>query len=258
MKPAIMAVAGGMALLAAACTPPYAGRGWRTPLKPVSRLECPESKGGLTRVSAAPDGQSCAYSGEDGAQVTLSLVKVSGDPDSALDPIEADLKTLAPPPAPKPPEPPEPPDPDQTSAPTRSADDHPKNVNITLPGIRIHAGEDKANIRVGGLNIDADGENDAVHMHGDHGPFGRRGQFSMDASDGGAIIRTRGGGRDVSSSLILASDHAGPAGWRVVGYEARGPRSGPLVVAKVMIKSDDHDDVFKDAKALVRASAGGG
>ena len=254
MKSAMMVAAGGMALLATACAPPYAGHGWRTPLKPISRLDCPESKGRLTRVSASPDGQACAYSGEDGAQVTLSLVKVSGDPDAALDPIEADLKTLAPPPAPKPPEPPES---DEPSAPSRSADDGHKNVNINLPGINIHAGEDKANIHVGGLNIDADGQNDAVHMHGDHGPFGRRGHFSLDASDGGAIIRTRGGGRDVNSSLILASDHAGPAGWRVVGYEARGPRTGPLVVAKVMIKSDDHDQIFKDAKALVRVSAGG-
>jgi len=182
------------------------------------------------------------------------LIKVSTDPDSALESVETELKTLAPPPAPRP-EPPATPEP--PSAPTRSAEEDPKNVNIALPGVSIHAGEDKANISVGGLHIDADGESDSVHMQGGHGPFDRHGRFTVDANDGGAIIRSRAGGRDVRASLILASDHPGPQGWKVVGYEARGPRSGPLVVATVKIKSDEHDDVFKDAKALVQRSAGG-
>ena len=47
----------------AACVPPYVGRGHSQPaLKPVSRLDCPDSEGELKRVSATPDGRSCAYS----------------------------------------------------------------------------------------------------------------------------------------------------------------------------------------------------
>ncbi len=256
MKTAILAAAGVLALTAAACAPPYAGKSqWGGALKPVSRLDCPDSKGALTRISASPDGQSCAYTGRDGAEVNVSLIKLSGSPDTALDGVEAELKALTPAPEPKtetPPTAPTPPTP-PSGAPTRSAD----NVNISLPGVRIHAGEDKANISVGGLHIDADGENDSVHMHGGHGLVDHRGQFTLDATDAGAIIRSKGGGPGVRASLILASDHPGPQGWQVVGYEARGPRAGPLVVATIKLKSEDHDNVFQDAKAIVRKCAGG-
>jgi len=45
----------------------------------------------------------------------------------------------------------------------------------------------------------------------------------------------------------------------VVGYEARGPKGGPIAVATVKAKDRDagDHDVFKDMKALVRHNVGG-
>ena len=65
-------------------------------------------------------------------------------------------------------------------------------------------------------------------------------------------------GDGVRATLILASDKA-TSGYRVVGYEARGPKGGPLAVATVKAKGrngSDHD-IFEDMKTLVRHNVGG-
>ena len=62
-------------------------------------------------------------------------------------------------------------------------------MNISLPGIQIHANDDKANIRVAGIHIDADDRTDSAHISGGHGFMGHRGQFTIDANDSGAIIQ---------------------------------------------------------------------
>jgi len=244
MKTGALMVMGAVSLATAACAPPGVRHGhWGGPLKAVSRLDCPNGQGQLTLKMATPDGKSCLYASDGGAEVQLSLVPVSGDPNAALDPIEAELKTLLPPPAPSSPH----------STPGNPGDLH--NVNIELPGVSIHAGDQRANIHVGTVHIDADGDDDKVNIKG--GPSsGGKGGFSVLANDGGAIIRTVSGGPDVRTTLILTSDQAGTQGWRVVGYEARGPRTGPLVVATVKVKSDEHDRIFDDAKQLIRRSAG--
>ncbi len=108
-----------------------------------------------------------------------------------------------------------------------------------------------------GVHVDADGQSDNVNVHGGGGPFGRRGQFTVQANDNGAVIHSRAFGADVDDSLILVSNTPGPQGWRTVGYEAMGPRSGPLVVATVQAKSNDHDELFKAVKALTRKAARG-
>ena len=46
------------------------------------------------------------------------------------------------------------------------------------------------------------------------------------------------------------------AGWRLVGYEARGPAGGPLVVATVRSRDRDRGRVFEDAKDLVALNVG--
>jgi len=51
----------------------------------------------------------------------------------------------------------------------------------------------------------------------------RRGRDPIVAS------RSRAGG-DIRSIVLLASETAGPEGWRVAGYQAQGPGAGPLVV----------------------------
>lgn len=231
----------------------------REAVRAIERLDCPERQGGLTRTSAAQDGQSCSYTSAEGS-VDLRLIRLNGgDAEAALAPIEAELKGVIPtPPAPaKPPE----------------AKDGKNKTSIHLPGVSIDAHGDTADIRIGHLTINSDGGtaevkvNKNVNIKSDGAQASvnvsaqdeQEGDVTIKANDNGAEIRARKGGDDaVRSTLILANDTA-PKGYRVAGYEARGPKGGPLAVAVVKAKNrntDDHD-LFKDMKALVRHNVGG-
>ena len=216
-------------------------------LRPISQLSCPQSQGAFDRASVAPDGKSCSYTGPDGSEVQLKLVSFSGDVSSVLDPVDAQMQALLPPPPPVPPNPPSPP--------ASSSGAHHDDVDIDLPGVSIHADDKNANVHVAGLHIDANGQNDSVRINGSgHGRSGH-GQFTVDANDYGAVIRARGFGPNIEQSLIRVSKIPGPQGWRTVGYEAVGPKSGPLVVANFQTKADDHDATFGDIKALAWKAA---
>ena len=244
MKTTALIVIGVSALALTGCVRPFSSR--HQALAPVASLDCPRSQGRFQRTDVASDRKSCTYAGPDGAAVQLKLVSLSGDPDKTLEPMEAQMKAMLPPPPPSPPSPPGPP--------SRPGHD---NVNIDLPGISIHADDKNANVQVAGVHVNADGDNSTVHVNGGHGPMGDRGQFTVDANDAGAVIRAQAFGPNVDQSLILASKAPGPQGWRTVGYEALGPKAGPLVVANFQSKADDHDTLFEDVKALVRKAAKG-
>lgn len=232
--------------------------GRRDPIRVIDKLDCPERQGELTRVSLAADGQSCSYqSGE--ATVDLRLIRLNGgDAEAALAPIEGELKQImpTPPAAPKPVE-------------SRSGKNQ---TSINLPGVKINASDGGADIRIGHLTINSDGGaaevkvNKNVNIRGDdaHGAVNvsandeHEGDVTIKADDHGAEIRTQKKGDIVRSTLILANDKA-PKGYRLAGYEARGPKGGPLAVAVVKAKTRDTDDhdIFRDMKALVRHNVGG-
>lgn len=245
MKTLALVAIGISTIALAACVRP-AGGGHHKALKPVSRLDCPASQGGFERASVGPDGKSCTYTGPDGAQLQLNLVSYSGQPESVLDPIEAQMNALMPP-APTRAAPP--------ATPASSAPDGHDDVDIRLPGISIHAGDKNAKVNVGGVHIDADDKNDSVRIDGDHGPGGRRGQFTVDANDDGAVIRAHAFGPNVEQSLIRVSKIPGPGGWRTLAYDAVGPKGGPLVVAYLRSRSDNHEAVFDEVKALTWKTA---
>ncbi|WP_297510129.1 hypothetical protein [uncultured Caulobacter sp.] len=234
--------------------------GRREPARVIDRLDCPERQGQLKRVSVAADGQSCVYASS-AATVDLRLIRLNGgDAEAALAPIETELKAMMPaaPPSPKPPE-------------HKGGDKN--RTSINLPGVKIDARDNGADIRIGHLTINSDGSaaevkiNKNVNIKGDdgHGSVNVRtddeheGDVTIKANDNGAEIRAKKGGGDmVRSTLILANDKA-PKGYRLAGYEARGPKGGPLAVAVVKAKTRDTDDhdLFKDMKALVRHNVGG-
>lgn len=248
MKTAVLFAAAAVGL--SACAPPYVHRADQR-LKPISRLDCPDSQGDLTRASQSSDGTSCGYTSTGGASVQLKLTPVSGNPEAVVLPLEAQLKTELPPPPPPPTAPP---------ASSTPADDHDK-VDINLPGVSIHADNQGARIRAPGVHIDADDQHAQVHVAGQapNQVFGppERGQVTVDANDNGAVIHALSFGPNFQEDLILVSKAPGPQGWRTVGYEALGPRSGPLVLATVRSKSDEHDELFNEVRALVRRAAGG-
>jgi hypothetical protein len=270
-----------LALGAASCAPhvDYAAR---------TRLDCPDIQGELTRVSVAADGKSCLYrSGE--VDVNLQLTPVSGDPYSTLKGIETSLVgaqttasaessagsakaqkasdataahagaakaaqeaaadagehshdadwnaddkdgdkdgdkgsvTI-----------------DKTGAHVATGGDH-DHAHVNLPGLHIDADDDNANIDVAGIHINADDGRQTVRIMHD---VRLRGQpFSRER-------------RGLRATFISQQDNAG--GYRFVGYEASGPKAGPLTVA--IVKSNDEIDngnrLYHDIQRLVRRNGG--
>lgn len=231
----IALLAAGCAVLAlAACDHPDAARQRAArALKVISKLDCPETQGKLKRVSIAADGQSCDYAA-DGIEVTLKLIRLEGgNAVKGLEPIETELRGLMP----------------ETGSSTVNAND--EEVDIDVPGVKIKAGDAGAKIKVGPATIDADDDGAEIRVQRNVTVDGKRIESETrrrKKDDGG-----------VYAQLILANDKAAPSGWSVVGYEARGPLGGPLVVATLKAKRGEHNDhdSFNDVDALIRHNVGG-
>ncbi len=237
----------GAALALAACSPPHPHHEAPAALRSVTTLDCPESQGDLTRKSAASDGKSCLYADDAGAEVTLQLIGLDGvDPKAALAPLENQLRGELPP---------------RPADATKKGSDNDR-VDIDLPGVHIHAdGKDNAKVDVGGVTVNAHdsaakaASPDSVSIAAGH-PGTNRGGVTVDAADNGAEIHVNEPGAGVRLTVVLASDAAGPNGYRLAGYEARGPLGGPLVVASAKAKSEDHDDLYHDMGKLLERNVG--
>jgi hypothetical protein len=266
MRTALLFAASATALGLAACGPKI----------PPARaaLDCPGTQGELTRTSVSPDGKACTYSTGSGAEVTLQLVSVQGSVDSTLSQIEANLlagrkeKAAAETAAAKPAEASQDAAKTQGEAAKAEAEaetdakagvqvkvdadgktevvtEHGGETRVNLPGIHIVANDDTdtANVQVGPIHVNAGGETATVRV-------------------GPRNVRLRGeplnpDRRGVRAMFLYKGDDL-PDGYRFVGYEAGGPRRGPITVAVVKAKSihDDDDDIYNDVKKLVRKNGG--
>ncbi|WP_235560429.1 methyltransferase type 11 [Brevundimonas sp. Leaf363] len=249
-------------------------------LKVVDTLQCPDTQGGLTRKGAvSPDGTICTYGGPKGAEITLHLVKLDGmTAEQALKAFEERLGRDLPEAA------------DKVRAQETSTQEAMSGsssematgsdaAHISAPGMHIDAKDDQASVRLPGLRVEADGDRASVRIAGfqiradDHGaaaqsstgssapatptpPPTNQGGVTINARDDATEVRTRAGGEAVRMTYVLTNNQASAAGWRMVGYEARGPAGGPLVVATVRAKSERVDPVFRDAKRLVSLNVG--
>jgi len=261
-------------------------------LKVVDALQCPQTQGVLTRKgSARADGTTCVYSGPRGSEVTLHLVSLNGgsvqdalkgfenrlsadlpealaearanedraraeavraeadaaraeadaeragaDAERAAAKAEAAADAAA--------------DSAHISAPGMRIDAEGDKATVRLPGMHIDADGDRANIRIGGLTIRADDKNSQVNVRS------KDEVVSIDAHDNTARIRTSTPGEAVRATFLMTADQSSTTGWRVVGYEARGPSGGPIVVATVRGKDRNENRVFEAAKALVTLNVG--
>ncbi|QBX38688.1 methyltransferase type 11 [Brevundimonas sp. S30B] len=262
------------------------------PLKVVDALQCPQTLDVLTRKgSASADGASCTYAGPRGSEVTLHLVKLNGaSPDTVLREFETRLSGDMPAAAAKidsenaraqaaaaradadaara--------DADAAREDARAAaleiqaDDatgtasvrgpgmdiraDKENASVRLPGLRIETQGDTASVRIGGLNItsnDGKGTTEIRSSSSTSGPG-----VSVNARDNVAEVRTIAGGEATRATYVLSDSRAQPGGWGVVGYEARGPAGGPLVIATVRARERKTDGVFEAARALVTLNTG--
>lgn len=231
-------------------------------LKVVQTLQCPQTQGSLTRKGTAQNGGTvCVYAGPRGSEVTLHLQPLDGaSVDDVLKAFEDRLSADMP----------------QTIA-AIGASDNPvgeprqsggDSATVDAPGVRIRAEGETARVKVPGLSIDADGERASIRIGGvtinadestsNVNVSGATGEGSVDiqtAADG-AQIRTRAAGDATRATWLVTDGQTAGLGWRLVGYEARGPAGGPLVIAVVRAKETGHDPLLEDARALLTLNVG--
>lgn len=254
-------------------------------LKVVESLQCPETLGVLTRKGTAQAGGTvCNYSGPRGAEVSLHLVKLGDDsPDVVMNRFEtmlsgamphtsAELRASA----------------DASRArdaadsarveadaarveadaarvsaqaaangdrvtvrgPGMTVNAQGEKADVRLPGLQVNADGDRASVRIGGFSINADDASGTANISSNDD------SVSIQAHDDAAEIRTRAPGEATRATYMLTDETPADEGWRLVGYEARGPAGGPLVVATVRAKDRDSDGVFDSAKDLVTLNVG--
>lgn len=271
MKSYALMSASALALTLAACGP-------QTPAVRAA-LDCPATQGDLTRTGVAADGKSCTYTAAGGVEVSLQLVSApGGDGQGALKAMETQLLAgrIAPAKAA---------DGAAGSDAAKSTDavaseiaadvhaavaeavhdatesgvdavasgerngivigeDDQGTAHVNLPGIHIVANEkdETASVKIGPLSVNAGGEGATVRVSR---PVRLRGE------------QLRREKRGLRATFIYAGKDL-PGGYKFVGYEAGGPKAGPLTVAVVKSKDGDAegDELYPDVKKLVRLNGG--
>jgi hypothetical protein len=219
-------------LAAVAATPVLArdhdaGPGWKVP----ATLDCPATEGSLNRVAQSPDGQWCDYQGRRGDWVRVRIQLLGGrSPSEALAPERAELHTLVP----------------VYRDPLPDVDDgEGDRADVDLPFLHVHAVGDRADVRLFGIHVSSQGDNADIKANLGHK------HSVVHAGMRGAEITADDVGR-VNASLVyvLAANKREPSGYRAVGYVAKGPVSGPLVVAEFRShdrgrepRDGDHGDI---------------
>lgn len=233
-------------------------------LRVVDALQCPQTLGTLTRKgSATAQGTVCTYVGPRGAEVILHLVSLSDtDSTAALTAFEDRLSAAMPRASARIDE-----SERDAAAAAAAADaaassaekasraaeqaaEEADRASVRLPGISIEADGEDASVNIGGFNVEAndEGANIDIRSGGD--------SVSVQANDTATVVRTSAAGDATRANWILTDNRPSVEGWRLVGYEARGPAGGPIVVVTVRSKDREGGDVFDDAKALVTLNVG--
>lgn len=255
-------------------------------LKVVDALQCPETLGVLTRKGTAhAGGTTCLYTGPRGAEVSLQLIaltdqgadavlrrfentlsadmphttaelRASADADRARTSAdqarvqadiaateadkaraEADAAAASA-------------DSASIRAPGMAIDAQGDRATVRLPGMSVDANGDKASVRIGGFSINADDSTGEAHI------TSADESVSVQAHENAAEIRTNAPGDATRRTYLLTDSRPADQGWRLVGFEARGPVGGPIVIATVRAKDRDSDGVFDSAKDLVTFNVG--
>ncbi|MEG1453413.1 MAG: methyltransferase type 11, partial [Brevundimonas sp.] len=63
-------------------------------------------------------------------------------------------------------------------------------------------------------------------------------------------------GQAVRATMIHIDSKPAPNAWRVVGYEARGPSGGPIVVATFRTRDRDEQAIVESVRELVVLNVG--
>ena len=244
-------------------------------MRVVNTLQCPDTLGALTRKgSASGDGLVCNYTGPRGAEVSLHLVRLDGQSvDQVLAGFETRLAADLPEAAAR------------VNAETARADaeaakadaeaaradaeaakadaDAAGAASVTAPGVHIEARDEQASVRLPGIRIEASGDKAQVQIGGmkidaedGQGTQTRTASVSVNSNEQATEVRAITPGEAIRAHYILTDGNPRPGGWAMVGYEARGPRGGPIIVATVRAKERNRDRIFDDARDLVTLNVG--
>jgi hypothetical protein len=214
------------ALAASAATLAHAGmRADGPPLRAPAKLDCPADTGDLTRTAQSPDGQWCDYAGRGGETVRLRLAPLNGQtPSEALAPTRAQLHALAPV--------------YRQAIPVGYGDGPGDSADVNVPFVRVHADGDRADVRLFGI-FHIVGHDHEADVDRDHG---RKHTVVHAGLRGAEVIADEVGRSNASLVYVLAGSHRYASGYRAVGYIAKGPVTGPLVVAEFRSPVNSHRD----------------
>ncbi len=181
------------------------------------KLECPAEVGSLTRTGAAADGGSCDYKSEKGL-VHLALTDNAGDAKAALAPLRAELDGELPGVAQK--------------ATIQVITDRDatgnKSTKVDMPFLHVDESGGKSHVRLMGMTIDSDKTKTDKADDQD------------DDDKAAAASATPAKDRGVELVYVLVGGKPSSQGFHVVGYVAKGPPQGKLVVATFRYAKGDH------------------
>ena len=197
------------------------------PLRAPAKLDCPTDNGDLIRTAQSPDGQWCDYAGRQGETVRLRLTPLNGQtPSAALEPVRAQLHALVPV--------------YRKATPVTYGDGSGDSADVNVPFVRVHADGDRADVRLFGIFHIVDKDHDRSH-DGD-GDRVRKHATVHAGLRGAEVVADEVGRNNVSLVYVLAGGHRYASGYRAVGYIAKGPVTGPLVVAEFRSPENSHRD----------------
>lgn len=216
------------AVAVAASVSTAAGAGVRPdgpPLHPPTRLDCPADTGDLSRTAQSPDGQWCDYAGPRGETVRLRLAPLNGQtPSEALAPTRARLHALVPV--------------YRGATPVSYGDGSRDSADVNVPFVRVHKDGDRADVRLFGIfhivGHDHDRDTDLER--------GRKHTVVHAGLRGAEVAADEVGRSNASLVYVLAGSHRNASGYRAAGYVAKGPVTGPLVVAEFRSPVNSHRD----------------
>lgn len=220
MRAILFAAASAAAVGLSACAPVVSYQGvevssaGRAPLKTLAALDCPDREGALTRTARAPDGRRCDYAGPAGETVSLRLVALDGrTPGEALAPTKAALAELVP----------------LATRPIAPIDpaDTTERTDVDLPFIHVHSRGPRSEVKVFGVKVSSEGDYSEVRTN-----LGLKHTVVHAGPKGAEVVAEDIGRTNVDMVYVLAADAKTPSPYTAVGYVARGPVGGPLVVGE--------------------------
>ena len=225
MRQAFSRVAAIAVVAAAAATTAHAEvRPDGPPLRVPAKLDCPAASGDLTRTAQAANGQWCDYAGQRGETVRLRLMPLNGEtPSQALTPLRTELHDLVP---------------VYRKATPVNYNGGGDSADVNVPFVHVHKDGDRADVRLFGIFhiVGHDHDSDFDRDHGQEHTAVRAGLR------GAEVVADKIGRNNASLVYVLAGSHRYSSGLRAAGYVAKGPVSGPLVVAEFRSPANSHRD----------------